>query len=146
MGNPTIRTVTDAAALARLYTDILEPSFPPSERVTRTDFVEGGASGALDVLAAQDDDGYLGAIVGERFGNGYLVDWLAVNGARRGGGTGSAWIRASTRAMRSSFQDRRCTCQVPSARKTVARKTRNAVSFSRARGERPLSPTGRGSG
>lgn len=94
MGNPTIRTVTDAAALARLYTDILEPSFPPSERVTRTDFVEGGASGALDVLAAQDDDGYLGAIVGERFGNGYLVNWLAVNGARRGGGTGSALITA----------------------------------------------------
>lgn len=94
MGASPIRTVTDAVTLGRLYTEILEPSFPPSELVTRDDFVEGGTSGSFDVLAAQDDDGYLGVIVGERFGNGYLVDWLAVNGARRGGGTGSALITA----------------------------------------------------
>ena len=96
MGTSTIRPVSDAAALARLYTEILEPSFPPTELVPHDDFVAGAAAGAFDVLAAADDDGYLGAIVGERFGDGYLVDWLAVSGTRRGGGTGAALVAAGT--------------------------------------------------
>ncbi|HMR21397.1 MAG TPA: hypothetical protein PKE46_04610 [Micropruina sp.] len=89
-----IHPVTDAGALARLYTEILEPSFPPSELVTRDDFVEGAASGVLDVLAASEGDAYLGAVVGERYGGAFLVDWLAVGGARRGGGTGAALVAA----------------------------------------------------
>lgn len=89
-----IHPVTDAALLARLHTDILEPSFPRTELVSSDEFVEAGASGALDVLAARDGDDHLGVIVGERHGDAVLVDWLAVGGARRGGGTGSALIAA----------------------------------------------------
>lgn len=89
-----ISTVTDAALLARLYAEILEPSFPPTELVTRDEFVEAGASGELDVLAAVEGDDCLGVIVGERHGDGVLIDWLAVGGVRRGGGTGSALIAA----------------------------------------------------
>lgn len=94
MSSPPIRPVADAAALARLYDEVLEPSFPRTELVTRDEFVEGVRAGDFDVLAAADGDGYLGAIVGERHGAGYLVDWLAVGGARRGGGTGSALLAA----------------------------------------------------
>ena len=89
-----IHPVTDAGALARLYTEILEPSFPPSELVTRDEFAEGAVAGVLDVLAASDGDSYLGAVVGQRYGGAFLVDWLAVGGARRGGGTGAALVAA----------------------------------------------------
>ncbi len=94
MGTSPVRPVTDGAALARLYTEILEPHFPPTELVSLDDFVDGATSGSFDALAAHDEGGYHGAIVGERFGNGYLVDWLAVRQARRGGGTGSALVAA----------------------------------------------------
>ena len=89
-----IESVTDAGSLARLYSEILEPSFPPTELIGRDDFVGAAASGELDVLAARDGDDHLGAIVGERHGGAFLVGWLAVGGARRGGGTGSALIAA----------------------------------------------------
>lgn len=89
-----IQPVTEAAALATLYTAILEPSFPTTELVSRDDFVEAAASGGLDVLADRDGDDYLGAIVGERHGGAFLVNWLAVGGQRRGGGTGSALVAA----------------------------------------------------
>lgn len=94
MGTSSIRSVSDAATLALLYAEILEPSFPPTELVSCDDFVDGGTSGTFDVLVAQDDGGHLGVIVGERCGDGYLVDWLAVGRSRRGGGTGSALVRA----------------------------------------------------
>lgn len=89
-----IHPVTDAGQLARLHAEILQPSFPPSELVTREEFVEGAVAGVFDVLAASDGDAYLGAVVGERHGGAYLVDWLAVGGARRGGGTGAALVAA----------------------------------------------------
>ncbi len=93
-GTSPIRPVTDGPALGQLYTDVLEPNFPPTELVSLDDFVDGATSGSFDVLAAHDEGGYHGAIVGERFGSGYLVDWLAVSKARRGGGTGSALVAA----------------------------------------------------
>ena len=52
---------------------------------------------------------------------------------RGGGGTGAAWIRASTRAISSSFQKSRCTCQVPSSTNTAARKSIAPVNARRAR-------------
>ncbi|MFT4294726.1 MAG: hypothetical protein QM582_04870 [Micropruina sp.] len=90
----SIRPVTDAAGAARLYDEIIEPSFPPTERVSRDEFVAAAASGTFEVLAARDGDGYLGAVVGGRHGAAYLVHWLAVGGGRRGGGTGSALVTA----------------------------------------------------
>lgn len=89
-----IHAVTDPALLTRIYTEILEPSFPPTELVAHDDFVEAAVSGVFDVLAAYDGDACLGAIVGERHDAAFLVDWLAVGGPRRGGGTGSALATA----------------------------------------------------
>ncbi|MBK8464074.1 MAG: hypothetical protein IPL36_13990 [Nigerium sp.] len=89
-----ITTVVDADALGRVYDDILRPSFPETERATREVFVAGGCSGRFDVLGVYEGDACAGAIVGERFGGAMLVVWLAVGGAARGGGTGSALIAA----------------------------------------------------
>jgi GNAT superfamily N-acetyltransferase len=93
-----IESVTDAAELARVYDEVLEPSFPATEVVTADEFVASGEAGDLDVLVARADDGaLLGAIVGERHGTGVLVNWLAVSGTTRGGGVGGAlferWVR-----------------------------------------------------
>ena len=90
-----IEAVTDAAELARVYDEVLEPSFPATEVVTADEFVASGEAGDLDVLVARADDGaLLGAIVGERHGTGVLVNWLAVSGTTRGGGVGGALFDA----------------------------------------------------
>lgn len=89
-----ITVVTDAAALGEVYDAVLRPSFPPTERTTREVFVAGGASGRFDVLGAYEGDVCVGAIVGQRFDGAMLVVWLAVGGATRGAGTGSALIAA----------------------------------------------------
>lgn len=95
--NPMIKAVTDRALLGRVYGQILEPSFPPTELVSRDEFVAAGAAGHLDVLVAGDGDDPLGVVVGERHGEGVLVDWLAVSGTTRGGGTGRALLTAGLR-------------------------------------------------
>jgi len=97
--NHVIEAVTDASTLAHAYESVLAPSFPPTELVPLDAFVAGGTAGHLDVLVASPDGGGepLGAIVGERHGDGVLVDWLAVAGATRGGGVGRALIEAGLR-------------------------------------------------
>lgn len=87
---------TDRGRLEQVYTEILAPSFPDTELVGRDEFVAAGAGGELDVLVASPRLGGdpLGVIVGERHGDGVLVDWLAVSGATRGGGVGAALIAA----------------------------------------------------
>ena len=63
-----IQAVTDAAELARVYEDVLEPSFPATEVVTADEFVAAGEAGDLDVLVSRAEDGALqGAIVGVVF-------------------------------------------------------------------------------
>ena len=89
-----ITTVTEPGALGQVYDTVLRPSFPPTERTAREVFVDGGASGRFDVLGAYEGDACVGAIVGQRFDGAMLVVWLAVGGAARGGGTGSALITA----------------------------------------------------
>lgn len=90
-----IQAVTDAAELARVYEDVLEPSFPATEVVTADEFVAAGEAGDLDVLVSRAEDGALqGAIVGERHRTGVLVNWLAVSGTTRGGGVGGALLGA----------------------------------------------------
>ena len=42
---------------------------------------------------------------------------IAAQRLRGGGGTGSAWTRASTRSISACFQPMRCHCQTPSAMK-----------------------------
>ena len=85
--SPMIEAVTDAAELARVYDEVLEPSFPETELVTADEFIASGAAGDLDVLVARADDGGIrGVIVGERHGTGILVNWLAVSGTTRRGG------------------------------------------------------------
>ncbi len=87
--SPMIEAVTDAAELARVYDEVLEPSFPETELVTADEFIASGAAGDLDVLVARADDGGIrGVIVGERHGTGILVNWLAVSGTTRRGGVG----------------------------------------------------------
>lgn len=95
----TIEAVIDAALLTLTYEQILAPSFPPTELVTVDEFVDAGVAGRLDVLVARPLEGGdpLGVIVGERHGDGVLVDWLAVSGATRGGGVGGALIAAGLR-------------------------------------------------
>ncbi|MBK7820420.1 MAG: hypothetical protein IPJ61_04935 [Tessaracoccus sp.] len=90
-----IEAVTDATELGRVYDDVLEPSFPPTELVTRDEFVAAGAAQDLDVLVARaDDDGIQGVIVGAQHGSGVLVNWLAVGGGTRGGGVGGLLLDA----------------------------------------------------
>lgn len=97
--NHVIEPLTDASELAHAYESVLAPSFPPTELVPVDVFVAGGTTGHLDVLVARPDGGGepLGVIVGERHGDGVLVDWLAVSGAMRGGGVGGALIEAGLR-------------------------------------------------
>lgn len=96
MMTPVIEAVTDAAVLASVHEQILTPSFPPTELIAAHEFVAGGASGHLDVLLARPAGGGdpLGVIVGERHGEGVLVDWLAVSGSTRGGGVGGVLLKA----------------------------------------------------
>lgn len=90
-----IEPVSAADRLAHVYREVLEPSFPTTELVTFEEFVAAGSAGSIDVLVAMDDgDGVLGAIIGERHGAGVLVDWLAVGRTTRGGGVGSALLTA----------------------------------------------------
>ena len=93
---PVIEAVSDPARLGQVYREILAPSFPDTEIVGREEFVAAGASGHLDVLVASSAPGGdpLGVVVGERHGDGVLVDWLAVSGTTRGGGVGAALIAA----------------------------------------------------
>lgn len=90
-----IEPVSDGDRLALVYREVLDPSFPVTELVTFEEFVASGGAGRLDVLVAMDDDdAVLGAIIGERHGAGVLVNWLAVAGTTRGGGVGGALLRA----------------------------------------------------
>ena len=66
-----IQAVTDAAELARVYEDVLEPSFPATEVVTADEFVAAGEAGDLDVLVSRAEDGAL---------QGAIVDGMAFEG------------------------------------------------------------------
>ena len=89
-----IHPVTEPTALGQLFDEILRPSFPPTELITREKFIDDASSGRYDVLGAYDDDACAGVIVGERFDGAMLVVWLAVGGSTRGSGTGSALVSA----------------------------------------------------
>jgi len=92
-----ITATTEPELLGRVYDEVLRPSFPDSELVTRAEFIAAGCSGVYDVLVADGPLGLRGAIVGERHGGAVLVTWLAVAAAGRGGGTGGALIVAGRR-------------------------------------------------
>lgn len=66
--------------------------------MTAEEFIAAGEAGDLDVLVARAEDGTPRAtIVGERYGAGVLVDWLAVSGTTRGGGIGGVLLDAGVR-------------------------------------------------
>ena len=56
--------------------------------------------------------------------------------ARPGAGVAGAWTRWSTRAIRSSFQDRRWICQVPSAKNNTKNKAVRVPITARNTGDR----------
>ena len=61
---------------------------------------------------------------------------------RTGGGAGAAWTRASTRAIRSSFQARRSSCQTPSAAKPEKARTDASATAAEPRRSPPHSCAG----
>jgi predicted N-acetyltransferase YhbS len=74
------------------------PSFPPDELETEEELVSGLRSGRSRVLVAVGTDGnVLGGAVGEYFPRSrvMLLAYLAVLPGGRGGGVGSAVLRAA---------------------------------------------------
>ena len=89
-----IQHVTDPDSLAKIFDEILQPSFPPSELIGKKEFLEAAVASRFDVLGAFEDDVCTGVIVGERYDGAILVVWLAVGGSTRASGTGSALVEA----------------------------------------------------
>lgn len=100
--------IEDAQAAA-LYDDVLAPSFPHSERVTRAEFLDSitDPDGSMCVFAALDAAGEIvGGIVGEWFAECrvLLVSYVAVAPGLRGGGVGSRLITESLSRWWSRFE------------------------------------------
>lgn len=91
-----VAATTDLRVLDRAYTDILEPSFPATELVERSVFLDQVRRGDLDAMIAHDEGAVSGIIVGERVGSTVLIAWLAVRAAQRDRGAGSALLIAGT--------------------------------------------------
>ncbi len=85
---------TDRGVLEQVYDDVLHPSFPAAELLTRPDFLDACQRGEYEVIAATGPDGVRGAIVGQRHGAAVLVSWLAVGARGRGGGVGGGLLDA----------------------------------------------------
>lgn len=76
--------------LVRIYDDVLDPTFPDDELVTRDDFVDRVTSGAYEVFTLGDPDEPEAVAVGHlhRPSGVFLFEWLAVRPGIRGRGTG----------------------------------------------------------
>ncbi len=88
----TPRVVTDPLAIADVHGALLTPSFPPNELVAVHSLVEGVAGGAVEVAVIDDQGEPVAVAVGEVEGPVALLAYLAVDGAARGRGNGSALL------------------------------------------------------
>lgn len=92
-----IEIARSESVLEQVYDEVLHRNFPPSELLTRTDFLAGARAGELEVLVAADGPDLQGAIVGERHSRAVLVAWLAVGALGRGGGVGGELLHTGVR-------------------------------------------------
>lgn len=95
------RPVTRAEDLKQVYDVLLAPSFPPSELVPLEWLTEGVASGAVDVLVAEDSSGAVAIAVTEALPPApvVLLTYFATRADRRGSGIGTALFRGMLRAV-----------------------------------------------
>ncbi|MFE2123599.1 GNAT family N-acetyltransferase [Rhodococcus aetherivorans] len=98
----------DDTRLAALYDEVLAPSFPPSELVTRVEFLDAVTDPVSDTCAfvALDATGeVVGGIVGEWFAECrvLLASYVAVAPGLRGGGIGRRLITESLTRWWSRF-------------------------------------------
>jgi GNAT superfamily N-acetyltransferase len=85
-----LQSLTDAAAVSRVYDDVLVPSFPMSELVTRDWVLDGVGDGTVTVVAAYEGEIPMAAAVTEVLSPGVmLLSYLATLPASRGSGIGS---------------------------------------------------------
>ncbi|GAB2960550.1 hypothetical protein GCM10027280_56750 [Micromonospora polyrhachis] len=102
--------IVDAIAgqtLSRIYTEVLEPAFPPDELVSLEGLRRGVASGTTQVSAVLADDGQiLGAAVGDwsRATRVMLLSYLAVTPAGRGTGIGTRLLTTLVERWRERYQ------------------------------------------
>jgi GNAT superfamily N-acetyltransferase len=91
------------------YRQVLAPSFAPDELLAEEELLSGLHSGRSRVLTAVASDGtVLGGTVGEYFprSNVVLLAYLATLPGRRGGGVGSALLRAARDAWTAELSPR----------------------------------------
>ncbi|MGW0432942.1 GNAT family N-acetyltransferase [Micromonospora sp. NPDC003197] len=93
--------------LSRIYTEVLEPAFPPDELVSLEGLRRGVASGTTQVSAVlADDSRILGAAVGDwsRPSRVMLLSYLAVTSDGRGTGIGSRLLTTLVTQWRERYQ------------------------------------------
>lgn len=101
------------------YHHVMVPSFPPDELETEEELVSGLRSGRSRVLVAVGTDGnVLGGAVGEYFPRSrvMLLAYLAVLPGGRGGGVGSAVLRAARDAWTAELSPRLIVLEVEDPR------------------------------
>lgn len=82
--------VTAERALGQIYDDVLAPSFPSTELVSRPWLLESAASGAVVVTGAYEGEGPTAVAVSETISPGVvLLSYLAALPTSRGTGVGS---------------------------------------------------------
>lgn len=116
MPGPASQPVTVADArdngfrhVPEFYHKVMVPSFPSDELETEEELMRGLRSGRSRVLIAVGEDGaVLGGAVGEHFprSNVVLLAYLAAVPGGRGGGVGSAVLRAAKDAWTAELRPR----------------------------------------
>lgn len=95
----TVRAIGETTEAAAVYDDILVPSFPADQCVSRAAFMEAVSAGDFTVDVAIRSGEVVGAAVSESFASGKvgLLGWLAVGQGGRQAGIGgqlmTAWLR-----------------------------------------------------
>jgi GNAT superfamily N-acetyltransferase len=117
----TVVDVRDSSSryIPEFYRHVMVPSFPPDELETEEELVSGLRSGRSRVLVAVGTDGnVLGGAVGEYFPRSrvMLLAYLAVLPGGRGGGVGSAVLRAARDAWTAELRPRLIVLEVEDPR------------------------------
>jgi GNAT superfamily N-acetyltransferase len=98
---PQLIVLTDAEDLAELHDRVLAPSFPESELMKRSDFLNECAAGHLNTFAVRRNGALIAGAVSSGAiepGGVILLVYLAIAPGQRGGGIGSALLTGAVRS------------------------------------------------
>ena len=105
---------------------LYEEAFPSCERKPFSHMVEAGARGQADLLYLEEDGAFCGLAITMKDRDLVLLDYFAIDAGRRGGGNGSAALKALLDYYKGKRFFLEIECLEPEAENLEQRKRRKA--------------------